>query len=561
MGAEAGASAVGADRANPLSRIAGLGSVYGKTVRDSRRAALVVGLLAGLFMLASAAPYGVQFTTVADRQQLVAQMTNLPLVLRGLLGQPINIELLGGFLSWRVGNVLPVMLGLWSVLALSGTLAGEAAKGSLDLLASTPTSRRSIAVQKLAGHLSALVVAMLIAAVLIVAAGRAFAVLPGDEIALGAALGQVTLYALLILAAGSVSFATAPILGRTRGLAFGLVFLFGGYLVSSYASLSPLIDSLRPLSWYAWTAGHRPLAGVTDWGSLALLAVVCFVLLAVGVVAFTRRDLGAHGALAWLRLPSLPAGVSGPMTRQLADRTAVAIAWGLGVGLYAALVALSAKSVAESLGQLPQITELIAVLYPGVDLKEPSGILQLTFFGFASLILGLAAASFVASWAGDETGGRLAVVMAAPLTRARWLLSSGLGVFGAIGITTVLLGLIVALAVASQGGDIVRPVIGIGIVGLSMAGFAGIGLAVGGLFRASLAAPVAAAVVVATFLLDTLGTALDLPDAVLDLSIYRHLGLPMVGTYDGVGLVACLILAVGGLVLGAWGLTRRDLDR
>ena len=30
------------------------------------------------------------------------------------------------------------MLGLWSVLALSGTLAGEAAKGSLDLLASTP---------------------------------------------------------------------------------------------------------------------------------------------------------------------------------------------------------------------------------------------------------------------------------------------------------------------------------------------------------------------------------------------------------------------------------------
>ena len=41
-------------------------------------------------------------------------------------------------MSWRVGNFLPVMLGLWSVLALSGTLAGEAAKGSLDLLASTP---------------------------------------------------------------------------------------------------------------------------------------------------------------------------------------------------------------------------------------------------------------------------------------------------------------------------------------------------------------------------------------------------------------------------------------
>ena len=41
---------------------------------------------------------------------------------------------MGGFLSWRVGNFLPAMLGLWPVIALSGTLAGEAAKGSLDLL-------------------------------------------------------------------------------------------------------------------------------------------------------------------------------------------------------------------------------------------------------------------------------------------------------------------------------------------------------------------------------------------------------------------------------------------
>ena len=42
----------------------------------------------------------------------------------------------------------------------------------------------------------------------------------------------------------------------------------------SYASLSPVIDALSPLSFFTWTAGHRPMAGVTDWPSVALLAAV-----------------------------------------------------------------------------------------------------------------------------------------------------------------------------------------------------------------------------------------------------------------------------------------------
>ena len=110
---------LGRGRSMPWSRVMGLRSIYAKTVRDSRRAALVVGGVGGLFMLATAAPFGLEFGTMALRQQFIAGMTALPLAIRGLLGEPINIDLLGGFLSWRVGNTLPVVLGLWSVLALS----------------------------------------------------------------------------------------------------------------------------------------------------------------------------------------------------------------------------------------------------------------------------------------------------------------------------------------------------------------------------------------------------------------------------------------------------------
>jgi ABC-2 type transport system permease protein len=545
----------------PWSRVMGLRSIYAKTVRDSRRAALLVGGVGGLFMLATGAPYGLEFGTMALRQTFIAGMTALPAALRGLLGEPINIETLGGFLSWRVGNSLPVILGLWSVLALSGTLAGEAAKGSLDLLASTPQSRRSIALQKLGGHMTALAVAMALFAVITWFTGVAFAALPGDDIPFGAAVGQALLYGLLMLAAGSLSFAVAPFVGRTRALAFGLIALFGGYLINSYASLSPAIDALRPLSWYAWTAGHRPLAGVTDWPSVALLAAVTAALLAIGVLAFERRDLGDSAALRWLRLPSLPAGIGGPFKRQLADRAGIAIAWGVGVGLYAILIIASAEAFAKSIASIPQIAALIKSIYPDIDLQQPSGLLQLTFFAFGSFILGLAGASFLAGWSSDEGRRRLDLVLAAPLSRARWFIESGLGVFAAIGVMTLVLAAFVGAGIATQAGDVIAPMFGVGVLGLATAAFAGIGLAVGGLVRASLAAPVAAGLVIATFLLDTLGEAIDLPDFVLDLSLYRHLGQPMAGVFEPTGILAAAVLAIGGLLVGAWGLRRRDLDR
>ncbi len=555
------ARSLGASRAWPWSRVMGLRSVYAKTVRDSRGAALAVGGVGGLLMFATAAPYGLEFETMALRQQFMAGMTALPLALRGLLGEPIHIELLGGFVSWRAGNTLPVVLGLWSVLALSGTLAGEAARGSLDLLASTPHSRRSIALQKLGGHVTALIAAMLLLSVITWLAGVAFAVLPGDDFTFTSAVGQAALYGLLMLAAGSLSFATAPFVGRTRALAFGLIALFAGYLINSYASLSPVIDALRPLSWYSWTAGHRPLAGVTDWPSVGLLAVVTAAFLALGVLAFERRDIGDSAAMRWLRLPSLPAGIGGPFRRQLADRTGIAIAWGVGIGLYAALIVASADAFAESLTSIPQIAALIETIYPGIDITQPSGILQLTFFGFGSFIIGLAAASFVGAWSGDETGGRLAVVMSAPISRVRWMLSSGSAVMAAIGVMALVLAAILAAAIVSQGGELAGPVGGVAVLGLASAAFAGIGLAVGGLVRASLAAPVAALLVISTFLLDTLGAALDLPDAILQLSLYKHVGQPMAGVFDPAGIVAAAVLALGGLAVGAWGLQRRDLDR
>ena len=65
--------------------------------------------------------------------------------------------------------------------------------------------------------------------------------------------------------------------------------------------------------------------------------------------------------------------------------------------------------------------------------------------------------------------------------------------------------------------------------------------------------------VIATFLVSLLGPLLGLPDAVQQLSLTEHLGRPMIGEWDLVGAAACVVIALGGLALGAWGFARRDL--
>ena len=87
------------------------------------------------------------------------------------------------------------------------------------------------------------------------------------------------------------------------------------------------------------------------------------------------------------------------------------------------------------------------------------------------------------------------------------------------------------------------------------------GFAVGGLVRSSLAAPVAAGLADRHVRARHAGPALDLPDVILDLSVYKHLGQPMAGTYDVVGIAVAAILAIGGLLVGALGLHRRDVGR
>ena len=78
-------------RVRPGHRVPGLGGVYGKTLRDSRRAALVVGGLLGLIVVAGGGGAAAEYGTLDARRELDALAATLPPVMRGLYGDPVNV--------------------------------------------------------------------------------------------------------------------------------------------------------------------------------------------------------------------------------------------------------------------------------------------------------------------------------------------------------------------------------------------------------------------------------------------------------------------------------------
>lgn len=540
------------------TRTAGPGSVFSKTLRDSRRAIVLAAGLFASFIVVGALALAFQFGTEADRRLLAVQAELFPALFRGLLGEPIAIDRLGGFISWRIGNVLPPFLGLWSVLALSGTLAGEARQGSLDVLASTPLSRRSIALQKLVAHLVGLTLVVLAIAGAMWLSGIVFAVLPGDAIDLADALAHAAWVGLASLPGGAIAFGLAPLVGRATAAGAGGAALYAAYVLNGFRDVVVGFDVLSAGSWLTWTASHRPLAGVTDWPSLAVVAAFSATWLAAGVVAFERRDLGAVIGGPSAR-PLFSFGLGGPIGRSFADRLPAAIGWGAGIGLYGWMIAISSRAFSEQLATIPGIERLIEQFYPEVDVGSAAGFLQLAFFGFALLLIALATATLVGGWAGDEADRRLDVILSTPLSRIRYAVGSWLGVLAALAVMTLLIAVGVGLGAAGQGDDPTGPFVGVFVGGLYAAGLAGVGFAVGGTVRSGLAGAVVAGLAIGFYLLDFVGGALRLPDELLDLALNRHLGQPMTGSFDPLGLGVSVALVIGGVLVGAWGLERRDL--
>jgi len=542
-------------------RLYGFGSIYGKTILDSRLAFIIAAGLFGGLSLVMGAAIGTVFPNPEARVEIDKLIGSMPASMVNLFGNATlmgpKLGTLGGYMTWKYGALFALGTGLWSILALSGTLAGEAARGSLDMVAAAPFGKRRIALEKLAAHLTMLWLAMAIVAVTIVVSSNAYGTAAlGDPVPLAGSIGFALWAGLIAMCFGGLALALAPLLGRSGSAAVAGIAMVALWAASGLDVGGPLVD----VSPFHWTVNHIPLVGLYDWPGLAAVGISALVLLAIGVELFSRRDLGVTAGLSLPGLPTDLLGVRGPIARAFGEQLPRALAWGLGMGLMGALLASLVGPFADQIGQDSTITKTFGTVFPGFDFTTAGGWLQL-YVALFYIAAGFAATTFVSKWASDETEGRLEELLAVPMSRARWVIAGGVAAVAATVLMTVILALAIGLGASAGGAAAGDAILGAASLGLYGVAIVGVGVAVGGLWRTSLAAEIAALVVVATYLIDLLAPPLGLPDWFHQLALTAHLGQPMVGQWDTVGIVACVVIAVGGILIGTWGMSRRDISR
>jgi ABC-2 type transport system permease protein len=460
MATEAGRAPVAAPyRISLRSRVYGLGSVYAKTMRDSRLAFIVTaGLMAGLLLAVSAA-ITKAYPTAASRVELASLAASVSGVASGIAGKAVNVGTMGGYVEWKYGPIFLWIAAIWSMLALSGTLAGEARGGSLEFVATAPFGKRRIALEKVGAHLTALALTVAILGFAAWLAGAAFATLPGDAVPAQAAVGFALWVGLVGLAFGGLAFALAQFFGRAVGAAVAGFALIAGWLLQGYAATVPVFTPFALLTPLAWTADHLPLAGQYNWPSLH---------------SDRRPRRGAAGRRGGgvraprPRRPSRPIRTPGGRAvarprraRLVAPRRAAVDGAGLGLGLGIFTLAMAAisKALADDVVKSPDLIKTFSQVFPTFNITTAAGFLQL-MIQLEYIVVGFAAATLVAGWASDETSGRLEMLLSTPLSRPRWAIYSGLGVYLAIVVMTAIMAGCVGLGAAAAGSDALTPMAG-----------------------------------------------------------------------------------------------------
>lgn len=262
------------------SRATAFGALLGKAVRDRLTIAVLVGvLLVGLGLMV-----GALWPSLRDTFATV----KLPEAFSTVLGGATLTTPVGWVNAELMSVVAPASAIVAGVISGARATAGEEEDKTLGVLLGAPVGRTAFLLAKIV----AMIIHVLVVSVLLVA-GLVVGNLVGD-LGLTAAgmIGAGLHVALLGILFGVLAVTVGAATGNKRltsALAGALAVL--AFCISSFL---PLADALawgaKASPWYYFDS-VKPLANGADIAHLLVLAAAAVGLAAVGILAFTRRDL------------------------------------------------------------------------------------------------------------------------------------------------------------------------------------------------------------------------------------------------------------------------------
>ena len=520
--------------------------------RRMLRSGIGWGYVFGAYVAASALGYVSTYKTPAERAQL-ATTFGANAGINALIGPGRGIDTVAGFVAWRCVGVLSLVGAVWGLLAGTRVLRGEEDAGRWELLLAGPTTRRRAAALAVGGLASSVVVLWAVTAVISTVVGRS------SKVGIGAGPAA---YLALTLASGAGLFllvgAAASQLAPTRRQAAAWA---GGFLGACYA-LRMVADSGAGLSFLRWAG---PLGWIEELRPLAHpepLALVPLVGAAGGLAVLTvalagRRDLGAASLPDHATAPPRLALVGGPDGLAVRLARPVLAGWMLGVGALALIMGFVAKAAGEALRDSSSFERVISRL--GARGAGASAYLGVGFV-VVGVLVALAVAGQLSAARAEEAEGRLEHLLVRPVPRVRWL--AGRLAVAAAGVLAC--SLVAALATwlgaetQSTGLGVVHLVgAGLNLVAPAMVVLGAGTLALGWAPRA--VPLVAYGVLGWSFLVQMVGGVIQANHWLLDTSVFHHMTAAPAVAPNWVTAGALLGVAAAATLVGAWRFSRRDL--
>ncbi|HEX9028279.1 MAG TPA: ABC transporter permease subunit [Anaerolineales bacterium] len=241
------------------------------------------------------------YDTFAKQSSIfVEAIKGYPPELLAFFGNMDKIYTPGGFLDTEFFSYMPIILGVFALLAGGSLLVGDEEKGILDLVLAYPVSRLSLFVGRLAGFLVSLLGILFITWVgfVIMLSKSTMKVSPAEL-----TLPLISLFVLMVFF-GTFALLLSMLLpsARLAATVSGLV-LVAGFFISSLARVDDKLKEIARFSPLNYYQGGMAVAGL-DWkwfGGLLGFALL-FILLAW--LRFARRDIRVGGEGGW-KMPLL----------------------------------------------------------------------------------------------------------------------------------------------------------------------------------------------------------------------------------------------------------------
>ncbi|MET9888027.1 ABC transporter permease [Streptomyces sp. NPDC006430] len=521
------------------SQYAGTGALVRLALRRDRVMMPVWIAVVALMVLSLPASLASAYGTAAERARLLATM-NTNGSLRAMYG-PVFGDSIGALTAWRGGIFAGVLAAIMSLVIVVRHTREEEETGRQELLSAAMVGRRA----PLTAALLAALVANGLAALLVAAglAGRG----AGGALALGSGIGATgMLFAGLAAIAAQVTESARLAKGLT-GAAIGAAFVLRAAGDAGSAGGSSRLTWVSPLGWLEHV---RAFAG-ERWWVLALFATAVIVQVAAAYGLAGRRDLGMS------LLPARPGpaegrlGSAGALARRL--QRGSLIGWSLGFLAAGAVFGGMADGATELVGDNERTREIIERMGGRSGLTDA---FLATMAGMLGMVAALYIVSAVLRLGGEESGQRAEPLLANAVGRLRWAGGHLAVAFGGSALILLLAGLGLGIG---HGGQDVGAAVGACLAQLPAVWVIGALAAL--LHGAAPRYAVAAWAVAGTALaLGWIGPALNLPQAVLNVSPFAHLPkLPGAQAVSWTPLLVLTALAAALLAAGLTALRRRDL--